>query len=151
MSDAKSPKETPVIAGPLVRLAAFMYDGLLLMALWFILGVVFVAINGGEGVQQGNPFFRSAVFLIWVWFNLYFWRRGGQTLGMRAWRLQLQSTTGKPLSLMQGMIRLIVAVPAFALAGVGYFWAWIDKDKLTWHDRYSETRVVRLPKEEKKK
>lgn len=150
MPDAKSPKETPVIAGPLVRLAAFMYDGLLLMALWFILGVVFVAINGGEGVQQGNPFFRSAVFLIWVWFNLYFWRRGGQTLGMRAWRLQLQSTTGKPLSLMQGMIRLIVAVPAFALAGLGYFWAWIDKEKLTWHDRYSETRVVRLPKEEKK-
>jgi len=134
-------------ASPLVRLAAFLYDALLVVAIWFLLGGIVVVINGGEGVEANNPIMPVLMFLSWVWFNLHFWRRGGQTLGMRAWRLTLYSTTGKPLTLMQGLLRLVMAVPAFALAGLGYFWIWLDKDKLAWHDRYSETKVMREPKD----
>lgn len=133
-------------AGPIVRLAAFLYDALLLIALWFVVGGIAVIINGGEGIADNNPFMRAAMFLIWVWFNVHFWRRGGQTLGMRAWRLRLLTTNGENLSLLQCLLRLVAAVPSFALAGLGYFWILIDKDKLAWHDRYSETRVIREPK-----
>lgn len=133
-------------AGPLVRLAAFLYDSLLMLAMWFVIGGVFVAANGGEGVGQNNPFLPSLMFLIWVWFNLHFWRRGGQTLGMRSWRLRLLSTTGKPLTITQCLLRLVMAVPSFALLFIGYFWVLFNKDRLTWHDRYSETRVIREPK-----
>ena len=133
-------------AGPLVRLAAFLYDSLLMLAMWFVIGGVFVAANGGEGVSQNNPFLPSLMLVIWIWFNLHFWRRGGQTLGMRSWRLRLLSTTGKPLTYIQCLLRLVMAVPSFALFFLGYIWVLIDKEGLTWHDRYSETRVIREPK-----
>lgn len=133
-------------AGPLVRLAAFAYDSLLMLALWFVVGGVFVAANGGEWNANSTPFVRSLMFLIWVWFNLHFWRRGGQTLGMRSWRLRLLSTTGKPLTYTQCLLRLVMAVPSFVIFLLGYLWVLVDKDKLTWHDKYSETRVIREPK-----
>ena len=133
-------------AGPFVRLAAFLYDSLLLVALWFVIGIVAVAINGGEGLSPNNPFLPTVMFIVWVWFNTHFWRRGGQTLGMRAWRLRLLTTNGENLTLLQCLLRLVAAVPSFALFGVGYFWILIDKDKLAWHDKYSESRVIREPK-----
>ena len=133
-------------AGPLVRLAAFLYDSLLMLALWFVIGGILVALNGGESLAANNPFMPSLMFMIWIWFNLHFWRRGGQTLGMRSWRLRLLSTTGKPLTYTQCLLRLVMAVPSFAILYLGYLWVLIDKDKLAWHDRYSETRVIREEK-----
>lgn len=132
-------------AGPLVRLAAFLYDSLLMLAMWMAVSGLFVAANGGESVS-GNPFLPSFMFLIWVWFNLHFWRRGGQTLGMRSWRLRLLSTTGKPLTYTQCLLRLVMAIPSFVIFYLGYIWVLIDKDRLAWHDRYSETRVIREAK-----
>jgi uncharacterized RDD family membrane protein YckC len=134
-------------AGPLVRLAAFFYDALLMLAMWFVIAGVFVAANGGEWNDNATPFLRSLMFLIWIWFNLHFWRRGGQTLGMRSWRLRILSTTGKPLTYIQCLLRLVMAVPSFAIFYLGYIWVLIDKDRLSWHDRYSETRVIREAKE----
>jgi uncharacterized RDD family membrane protein YckC len=134
------------IPGPLVRLAALFYDSLLMLAMWLVVAGLFVALNGGEQISTSNPFLPSIMFIIWIWFNLHFWRRGGQTLGMRSWRLRLLSTTGKPLTYTQCLLRLAVAIPSFALFYLGYLWLLIDKDGLTWHDRYSETRVIREPK-----
>jgi len=133
-------------ASALVRLAAFLYDALLMLAIWFVVGGVAVAINSGESLGHNNPFMPSVMFIVWVGFNLYFWRRGGQTLGMRSWRLRLLSTTGKPLTLTQCMLRLVMAVPAFVCFYIGYLWMYIDKKGLTWHDKYSETRVIQEPK-----
>lgn len=133
-------------ASALVRLAAFLYDALLMLAIWFVVGGVAVALNGGESLGHNNPFMPSIMFIVWVGFNLYFWRRGGQTLGMRSWRLRLLSTTGKPLTLTQCMLRLIMAVPSFVCCFIGYLWMYVDKKGLTWHDRYSETRVIQEPK-----
>jgi len=70
---------------------------------------------------------------------------GGQTLGMRAWKLQLQNMRPGPISWWQVLLRFMVALLSALLCGLGYLWMLIDKQKLTWHDRYSETRVVQLP------
>ena len=136
-------------AGPLVRLAAFAYDGLLVLGIWFVLGIIFVAINDGEHVDKHNPFLPSLMFIALFWFNTHFWRRGGQTLGMRAWRLRLLNDNPGPLTLMQCLVRFLVSLASFLLVGLGYFWVWLDKDGLSWHDRYSNTRVIREPKKKK--
>ncbi|MFT7110238.1 MAG: putative RDD family membrane protein YckC [Psychrobacter glaciei] len=136
-------------AGPLVRLAAMLYDALLMLAMWLVAGGIAVAINGGEQISTNNPFLPSIMFIVWIWFNLHFWRRGGQTLGMRSWRLRILSTTCKPLTYTQCLLRLVVAVPSCALFYLGYLWILVDKDGLAWHDRYSETRIIREPKSAK--
>ncbi len=137
-------------AGPLVRLAALTYDALLVIGLWFVIGIIFVAANDGEHVATHNPFLPSALFIALFWFNTHFWRRGGQTLGMRAWRLRLLNDDPGQLSLMQCLVRFLVSIISFLLCGLGYFWIWLDKDGLSWHDRYSNTRVIRVPKKKKK-
>jgi uncharacterized RDD family membrane protein YckC len=154
MKKNKKPKQTDTAiqisnAGPLVRLAAMLYDTLLMLAMWLVAAGIAVAINGGEQISTNNPFLPSIMFIVWIWFNLHFWRRGGQTLGMRSWRLRILSTTGKPLTYTQCFLRLAVAVPSFALFYLGYLWILVDKDGLTWHDRYSETRIIREPKSAK--
>ena len=132
--------------GPFIRLAAFLYDGLLVLGIWFVLGIIFVAVNGGEHVAQHNPFLPSAMFIVLFWFNVHFWRRGGQTLGMRAWRLRLINDNKGPMTLMQCLVRFLVAIGSTLILFMGYFWVWFDKDGLSWHDRYSNTRIIREPK-----
>lgn len=135
-------------AGVLVRLAALLYDGLLVLGIWFVIGGIAVAINGGEGVHANNPFFPAILFVVTFWFNTHFWRRGGQTLGMRAWRLRLLDQQGKNhLTFTQCFLRYLGAIGALLSCGLGYLWLLVDKDKLTWQDRLSDTRVIREPKD----
>ena len=46
-------------------------------------------------------------------------------------------------------MRYSVGTLSLLPAGLGFWWAWFDRDRLTWHDRASRTRIVRLPKRPK--
>jgi uncharacterized RDD family membrane protein YckC len=142
MQDTSTPAKT---AGLFRRLAALFYDSLLLLAIWFIATALLLPITGGEAVPPNNPLLPTYLLFISVFFYGWFWRHGGQTLGMRAWRLQLSNLRPGPVSWWQVLLRVLVAIPSAALFGAGYFWLLVDKRKLTWHDRYSETRILSLP------
>jgi uncharacterized RDD family membrane protein YckC len=88
------------------------------------------------------------VFMV-AGFYYYFWRRNGQTLGMQAWRLRLDIAEGGRPSLRQCLLRMPVGFLALLCGGLGYWWIWIDRDRLAWQDRASSTRVVVLPKRPK--
>lgn len=138
------------------RFAAMVYDTLLLMAIsigYFALAVLInVVIQGapaeGQKVQWGQ--WDLLVFFGWLlvlgYFFCFFWRRSGQTLGMRAWRLQLIKSDGGAPDWSQCVQRCLLAPVSLALFGLGYFWRWLDPQQLTLHDRLSKTRVVMLPK-----
>lgn len=136
-------------AGVLVRLAALLYDTLLVLGIWFVIGGVAVVLNGGEGLSPNNPFFPAILFVVTFWFNTHFWRRGGQTLGMRSWRLRLLNQHNQPLSLTQCLLRYLGAIASLLSCGLGYLWLLVDKEGLTWQDKLSDTRVIREPKEKK--
>jgi uncharacterized RDD family membrane protein YckC len=74
------------------------------------------------------------------------WRRGGQTLGMRPWRLQVVAADGGAPSWRALCVRYAAATFSLLLAGLGFWWAWVDRKRLTLHDRVSGTRMIRLPK-----
>ncbi len=131
-------------AGLWRRLAALSYDSLLLLAIWFIATAILLPLTGGEAIQPNNPFLTSYLLFISFFFYGWFWTHGGQTLGMRSWKLQLQNVRAGPVSWSQCLLRFMVALPAGLLFGLGYFWMLFDQRKLTWHDRYSETRIVHL-------
>ena len=89
---------------------------------------------------------QSGAFLSMALFYLIFWRRGGQTLGMQAWRIRLVDISGAQASTSQLILRLVAAVPAYGLVGLGLLWRFVDRDGLYLHDRVSGTTLVQLPK-----
>ena len=137
---AAKPVSEPRGAGLPRRLAAMFYDALLIVAIWMITLLVMVVANGGEPVL-GAPV-QSLLFLEAFTFFAYFWTRAGQTAGMRAWRLRLESNDGRRVSLHQVTLRFAVALIAFGALGIGYFWALIDRQGRTWPDIASNCRVM---------
>ncbi len=132
------------------RLAAMAYDGLLLVAVLMLATAPVVMV--AHGVPGGTiPHLLYQLYLLGIIFLFFawFWIHGGQTLGMRAWRLQVQRNDGAPLNWRDALLRFVAAIPALLCAGLGLFWIWIDRDRLAWHDRWSGTRVAVLPKPER--
>ena len=136
------------VASPLKRLGAFVYDMLLIIALLMVsTGIVTMGFNGGESVQ--GPLYQSFLFILTYLFLSFFWMRNGQTLGMLAWRLRVQTTEGERLNFQQCFMRYIVGIVSLLSGGVGFLWMFISKQKMTWHDMASGTHVVELPKNAK--
>nr|WP_299243365.1 RDD family protein [uncultured Halomonas sp.] len=131
------------------RLGALIYDTLILLAVWMLVGFVAVALNGGEASE--SPLFHSVLLVVTFVFFAFFWMRGGMTLGMQAWRLRVQSIEGSALSLPQCLVRFIAAMFSLALGGLGYWWILIDSERRSWPDIASHSRVVVLPKQGKRK
>ncbi|MCP5299220.1 MAG: RDD family protein [Chromatiaceae bacterium] len=134
------------VASPslLRRLAAMFYDGWLLVALWLI-GVTFdyfLRRAIGIDAQGADPLLRAYMAVCPFAFFGWFWTHGGQTLGMRAWRLLLVDADGGPIGWRQAMIRVAAAHLSLLLAGLGYLWILVDRDRLAWHDRLSRSRLV---------
>ena len=133
-------------AGLFHRLGAMFYDSLLLLSILLVATALALMLTKGT-LHYHNPFFRTFLFLTCFSFYAWFWLHGGQTLGMRAWRLRVQRPDGRPITIWQALLRFLVAIPSLALAGLGFFWMLVDRDKMTWYDRFSESVMVRMPKQ----
>lgn len=130
------------------RVAAMLYDGLLILALLFLSTLPFIAVRGGEPVEANeNLLYQLILILVIYGFFVGFWTRSGRTLGMQSWRLQLETFAGGRPSLGTATLRFFAAILSWLPFGLGFFWQLWDKDKLTWHDRISKTRIVYYPKE----
>jgi uncharacterized RDD family membrane protein YckC len=138
-------------AGVLRRFGAMLYDTLLVFALLFGVTALFLPFTRGEAITPGESgaleyVYRVSLLLAVVLFFCVFWTRKGQTLGMLAWRLRVERNDGSTLTWRDALVRLAGACVSLAAFGLGYFWIWIDKDRLAWHDRWSGTRVVVMKK-----
>ena len=115
--------------------------------------VVKIMLYGAEGIEniQPNAIAQWLSFLGWLicLMGYYFicWRKQGQTLGMKAWRLKLQSIDGSPASPEQCIKRSIFACFSLGLLGLGYLICLIPSRKTCLHDSLSDTQVVVLEKQ----
>jgi len=133
------------------RLAALLYDLLLLFGVLMV-AVTFLIVPYdfivGVPFPHDEHFHRFGLRLYLVTtialFFMFFWVRGGQTLGMRTWHLRLVCEDGSPLSLGDALMRLIWATLCLAPAGAGLLWMLFDRDRLTCYDRLSHTRPIRM-------
>lgn len=129
------------------RLLAFVYDLLALLGLWVFVTLIAVVANGGQAVT-GGPRLAALYAVLWLVTGGYFvlsWRYGGQTLGMRPWRLHAQAADGNRLSLARASTRYVCATLATATAGIGWLWSLVDRDRQAAHDRLAGTRLALLP------
>jgi len=132
-------------AGLLRRLAALAYDLLLLTAVLACYSFV-VIVARGAAVPAGTAWYSASLPLIAFAFFGWGWTHGGQTLGMTAWRIVLQSEDGRSLGWRQAALRFVAMCLSALPLGLGFWWAWLDRDGLTWHDRLARTRVVYRPR-----
>jgi len=141
-----------VTPGLLRRLAAMLYDSLLIFGLLLLASMMVtlpVGILLGEPAANalpGNPWFRLWLALVPPLFFALFWLKGGQTLGMRSWRLRVVRSDGQPLAWRDALKRLLACLLSWLPLGLGFLWILVDRERLAWHDRLSGTRLVLLKK-----
>ncbi|MBJ9976134.1 RDD family protein [Pseudomonas sp. S75] len=143
------------------RLAAMFYDLLLCIALLIVTAFVYKLIQMsivGEvrlrelseaGALDGDPLLSTVLLFALFGFFAKFWTHGGQTLGMQVWGVRVQNADGSAISLWQALLRFVVAIASWLCLGLGFVWSLIDKRKRSWHDIYSQTQLVRIPKPRK--
>lgn len=140
-------------AGLIRRLLALVYDTLLLLGVTFAYGVVIWIIRKAAGSDMNSPPhpISEVAILLGLWITLagYYvlcWTKRGQTLGMKSWRLLIVDGSGHYPTMRQSILRCLLAPVSAAPMALGYIWSWIDRRHGAWHDRWTGTRVVVLPK-----
>lgn len=137
------------------RLLALVYDLFPALALWMLASAVFTygyTLAGHvprENIAPLSPLQIALWLLCWGLTGLYAvwsWHRGGQTLGMRPWRLRVVAADGGRPTVAALWGRYAIGSISLLLGGAGFWWAWFDRERLTWHDRGSGTRLLRVEK-----
>ncbi len=126
------------------RLLALLYDLFPALALWFVVAAAFTLAHG-DAVRGGalGLLEFAALWLVAGLYATWSWRRGGQTIGMRPWRLHLVAEGGGRPGWRALWLRYALGGVSLLAGGLGFWWAWLDRDRLTWHDRLSRTRLLR--------
>jgi uncharacterized RDD family membrane protein YckC len=146
----------PTAASPALprRLMALLYDlflvlPLIMLAVFMLMGLRNLITGEGAG-ELGSPVLPALLVqaVAWVTGALFFWSfwlKGGQTLGMQAWRIKLVDKTGEAPGFNQACLRSIGATLSAACFGAGYLWSLIDRENNYWHDYLSGTRLILVP------
>ena len=103
-------------ATPWRRLAAAVYDGLLLLGIWLAVLLIDVIARGFFDAPRNLPLLRVYLFTVGLLFFGWFWTHGGQTLGMRAWRLVVSRDDGRALSWPVAALRYTAMLACWAIA-----------------------------------
>ena len=149
MPSARSPREVAAAARPglIRRLAALVYDALLLFAMLFAATVPVLLLTGGRAVGPNDPVFTAYLLVVsYAWFG-WCWTRSGQTLGMRAWRMRVRTREGARLGWRRSLARFAAALLSIGAVGIGLLWVAVDRDRMSLHDRLSGTVLEMVPPE----
>ncbi|MDD1627213.1 MAG: RDD family protein [Methylococcaceae bacterium] len=71
----------------------------------------------------------------------WFWTHGGQTLGLRAWKIKILTLDQKPINWTQALLRFTTSIISWAFFGLGFLWILFDKNQRSWHDHLSKTAL----------
>lgn len=119
------------------------YDGLLLFAVLMLAAIPLAFVDAA--VREWAPVEWSIrAYLLGVCFVYFagFWRYGGQTLGMRAWRLRLRARDGTAPGARDLALRFAAAILSWLLLGAGFVWILFNRRREALHDRLSGTVIL---------
>ncbi len=125
------------------RALSLVYEALLLIALVFIGSLPFVMLAREADHGIARPLFQLYLVALTGCYFTWQWRRGGQTLALKTWRMRIVTRAGAPLTWAHALKRYAFALPGTLLLGLGFLWAFVDREKLFLHDRLAGTKIVR--------
>lgn len=138
----------PKPASPWARFAALVYDLFPLIGLWMLVAALFLL--GAHGsIDAAHPPFayrlalRLALLAVTALYFVVSWSRGGQTIGMRAWRLRVVDVNGAKLPWPRALLRFGAALVSLGACGLGFLWCFVDGERRAWHDIAARSRVTR--------
>jgi uncharacterized RDD family membrane protein YckC len=147
------------------RLAAFVYEGVLLFGVVMIAGYLYSSLTQQRHALQGKVGLQAFLFVVLGIYFVWFWSRSGQTVAMKAWHIRLVGARGQAVSQGRALARYLLAwlwfLPALAtlhltgiksssayglalVTGVLAYaaLAWLRPDRQFWHDAVCGTRLV---------
>jgi uncharacterized RDD family membrane protein YckC len=125
------------------RLVVMFYDAILLIAVLFFASIVFVV---PLDIKYGDPLYPLYIIYIYSVGFLYLgwcWTHGGQTLGLKTWKLKLASRTGNEVSWREAFLRYFASLLCWLSLGIGFLWCYTNKERLAWNDLLSKTSLQR--------
>ena len=129
-------------------LGAIIYDSLALFALFMVAGFIIIPVLGHPPTGPYEHLaFQVLLLAITYLFFCWFWTHGGQTLGMRAWKIRLVNLDNEAITWAIATGRFCLAILSWLLLGLGYLSMLWDPDGLSWHDRLSSSQLVLLTKQ----
>ncbi len=161
------PSSTAHIPSIRRRLAAWLYEGVLLFGVTMLAGLVYGVATQQRHALKGSLGLQLFVFAALGLYFVYFWSRHGQTLPMRTWHIRLVTAQGQAVPPWRAALRYALAwlwfLPALAalwasglrsasaltvtlLAGVLAYAALarLRPDRQFWHDVVCGTRLIDL-------
>ena len=147
------------------RLAAFVYEGVLLFGVVMTVGLLYGVATQQRHALAGKLGLQVLLFAVIGLYFVWFWTRTGQTLAMQTWHIRLVTRQGTGLGLARAAARYLLAWlwfvpglatlhftglnggwPSFAVLAAGALGyaalAWLHPDRQYWHDAVCGTRLV---------
>lgn len=137
--------DAPAPCGLFRRLLIMTYDLLPAVGVVFLAAVIALPLTG-DRVRLGIDV-PYTLYILGAWF-LYLgacWTWSGQTLGMRAWQVEIVDMEGRRPGWKTSGVRFVASLLALLPLGLGFWIAAFRPDKAAWHDRVSGTRLRRRP------
>ena len=113
-------------AGFWIRIAALLIDAILV-------GIVTSLV-----VDRGH-----VGLLLLATYGAVMWKLRGSTVGGIILHQQVVRADGRALDWPTAIVRALACFLSLAVAGLGFIWIAIDRDKQAWHDKIAGTIVVR--------
>ena len=98
------------------RLAAFVYEGVLLFGVVMAAGFVWSLATQQRHALLGRHGLQALLFVVLGLYFAWFWSHGGQTVALKAWRIRLVRSDGSAVSTTRAAVRYLLAWLWFAPA-----------------------------------
>ena len=122
-------------------IAAIIYDGMLLLSVLFIATFLLLPLMNSSAIESGNLVYNLFLLLVAYFYFCWQWHAGGETLGMKSWRLKIKNADGVNPSWSQATLRFVCALLSCALFGVGFLLMLFNQRHRTLHDMLSNLTI----------
>lgn len=119
------------------------YDAVAVIVLMMAVTALLLLTPLGRQRAIEDPLPTAILLFTWYLYLAWCWRRGGLTLGMRAWRTRLIFEQPTPPGWGRCLLRFLVSLVSAAAFGAGFLWSLLNPGRKTWHDLASRSALLR--------